>query len=530
MFMSPLGSRFTKAVLLSLAIGATTSTTAFAETTVTAVMHAPLRALDPAISTAYILRNYAYMVYDTLLARDADGNIKPQMADWTVSDDGMTYTFTLRDGLMWHDGTPVTAEDCIASIARWDQVDKTGQVMASLMTEMSVVDDKTFTMTFSEPTAVVLTALSKPSGIAPFMMPKAVASTPVSEPITSTIGSGPFKFVADAYQPGVSATFEKFDGYVPRDEPSSGLAGAKEVLVDEVVWTSMPDPMTAANALMSGEIDFIEQLPHDLLPLVEGNSDFQLKIFAKQGSQNLARMNHTLPPFDNPEMRKAVMLALGQQPMLDAQVGAGSEYGNTCPAVLGCGSAYTSDYLAEEIVQPHPEAAKKILEEQGYDGTPILLMHATDLANLTPQGPVIAQQLRDAGFAVDMVSMDWASVVARRGSKATIADGGWNMFSTTNVLPDVDDPIGFIGVAAGGDSAWFGWPDVPEIEQARSDFASVADPEEAKAIALKIDKLVKDNGVMVPMGEFSSVTVASSAITLGVDAEAPVFWNLSKSE
>lgn len=529
MFVPKSFSDLLKSAALSLLIGGA-AVAAHADTTITAVMNAPLRALDPGISTAYILRNYGYMVYDTLLARDSKGQVQPQMASWTVSEDGKTYTFKLRDGLKWHDGKPVTAADCVATIQRWDQVDKTGQVMASLMSDIKVVDDKTFTLTFKEPTGIALLALSKPSGIAPFMMPEEVAKAPISTPITSTIGSGPFKFDAASYQPGVKAVFLKNTDYVPRPEPADGLAGGKVVKVDKVVWTAMPDPMTAMSALMSGEIDYIEQAQHDLLPLIDGNSDFGLQIIPKQASQNLVRLNFTQPPFDNLKMRKAVLLALGQQAMLDAQIGAGSDKGHTCAAVFGCSSNYASDYDADEIIKPHPAEAKALLKEAGYDGAPIMLMAATDLPALTPQGPVIAQQLRDAGFNVNMMSMDWASVVARRASKEPVDKGGWNIFSTTNVLPDVGDPVGFIGTAAGGKTAWFGWPDVPEIEKLRSDFAQATDPAKQKEIAVQIDKLAIDNVVMIPMGEFSNINAYSKKLSGMPEAEAPVFWNVTKAQ
>lgn len=519
-----------KTALMSFCLATAGLSSAQAETTINAVMHAPLRALDPVISTAYILRNYGYMVYDTLLARDADGNIKPQMADWKVSDDGKTYTITLRDGLKWHDGTPVTAEDCIASLKRWSQADKLGQIMMTLVTEIKTVDAKSFTITLSEPSAIVLTALGKPSGVAPFMFPKAVAETPIGTPITSTIGSGPFKFVAAEFKPGVQSVFEKNADYVPRAEPASGLAGGKVVKVDKVKWVAMPDAMTSVNALMSGEIDLIEQTPHDLLPLVEGNPDFEVAVYEKQGSQNLARLNFTQPPFDNPKIRKAALLALGQQQVLDAQVGAGSPYAKTCGSVFGCGSPYASEYEKDEIVAPHPEEAKKLLAEAGYDGKPILLMHATDIPSLAAQGPVFAQQLRNGGFTVDMVSMDWASVVARRASKAPVAEGGWNIFSTTNVLPDVGSPLGFIGVAAGGPSAWFGWPNVPEIEAARAKLARTNDIAEGNKIGQEIHKLVIDETVMIPMGEFFNVEVRSKKLTGQISAEAPVFWNIEKAK
>lgn len=497
--------------------------------TVTAVMHAPLRAVDPVISTAYILRNYGYMVYDTLLARDANGVAQPQMASWSVSDDGKTYTFTLREGLKWHDGTPVTAQDCIASIKRWSEVDKMGQIMAGLMTEITPVDEKSFTITFEAPTDIAIRALSKPSGVAAFMMPKAVAETPTSQAITSTIGSGPFKFNTQQYRPGVQAVFEKNTDYVPRSEPTSGLAGGKVVKVDTVKWVSMPDPMTSVNALMSGEIDFLEQTPHDLLPLLENNPDVKLQVFKKQGNQNVARLNFIQPPFDNLKIRQAALLALGQQPLLDAQIGSGSPYARTCPSVFGCASPYATDYAADKIVEAQPEKAKALLQEAGYDNTPVVLLHGTDLMNVAPMGPVFAQQLRDAGFNVQLVSMDWASVVARRSSKAAPSEGGWNIFSTYNVLPDVENPLGFVGVAAGGDSAWFGWPNVPEIEEARAQLALASSDEEAKALDQKIQQLAIDNVVVIPMGEFDNVTAINSQVKGAVDAEAPVFWNITKS-
>jgi peptide/nickel transport system substrate-binding protein len=287
--------------------------------------------------------------------------------------------------------------------------------------------------------------------------------------------------------------------------------------------------MTAANALMSGEVDMIEQYPPDLLALVKDNPDFEIDDYSKQAAQSLMRLNFVQPPFDNPKIRRAALLAVGQQPVLDAQMGAGSPYGHTCAAVFGCPSPYASDYGANDIVKSHPAEAKKLLAEAGYDGKPVLLMNATDIPSLAAIGPVIAQQLRAGGFNVDLVSMDWASVVARRSSKAPVAQGGWNIFSTTNVLSDVGDPVGFIGIAAGGDSAWFGWPNVPEIEADRLKFAQASDAKIAADAARDIQKLVVDNVVMVPLGEISNITVKSKKLTGQLPAEAPVFWNMEKA-
>ncbi|MBO9644003.1 MAG: ABC transporter substrate-binding protein [Pseudacidovorax sp.] len=525
--IAPTLSRRTVYVLsASLALAAMAAPVA--AQTINAVMHAPLRSLDPTIGAPYIVRDYGYMVYDTLVARDDANQVKPQMASWSVSADGKTYTFTLRPDLKWHDGTAVTAEDCVASIQRWAQYDKMGALMSELMTGIKAKDDRSFEMTFSMPTDIALRALSKASGVAPFMMKKSVIVEAGGKPVTSSIGSGPFRFVASEYKPGVQAVFEKNKDYVPRQEPASGLAGGKVVKVDRVKWISMPDAMTAVNALSSQEIDYIELLPHDLLPMVEGDSNLTATIYKKQSFQNLARLNFTLPPFDNEKIRSAALLAIGQRQVLEAQ-SSQQKLVRTCAAAFGCDSPYASSYGADRLVEPHPDQARALLKEAGYDNTPVVLLHATDVATTTPMGPVIAQQLRQAGFNVQMMALDWASITMRRGSRQPANAGGWNIFTTSNVLPEVGDPLGFAPAAGSGDKAWFGWPNVPAIEDVRGKMARTSDPKAIKSLAEELDHLIIDKAVYLPLGEISVVTAKRKALGGQVDAAVPVFWNMTKS-
>ena len=152
--------------------------------TLRVVMHSDLKIVDPIWTTAYISRNYGYMVYDTLFAMDEQLNVQPQMVDsYEISDDKLTYTFTLRDGLLWHDGAPVTAEDAIASIERWGEKDSMGQLLMSFVDGMKAVDDKTFQMPLKQPYGLVLLSLGKPSSNVPFIMPKRIAETPATEQI-----------------------------------------------------------------------------------------------------------------------------------------------------------------------------------------------------------------------------------------------------------------------------------------------------------------------------------------------------------
>lgn len=514
--------------LCSAIVGALLCMKPVAAQEVVGVMHAPLRSLDPIITTAYIVRNFGYMVYDTLLSEDEEGAVQPQMlSHWDVSDDGTTYTFHLREGLKWHDGNPVTSEDIIASISRWSKLDKAGQIMASLLTDMSVIDDQRFEMVFSESTDIALRAMAKPSAVPALMMPKRLANTPTDEPLREAIGSGPFRFVSEEYRPGVEAVFEKNPDYVPRSEPANGMSGGKVVHIDRMKWVTMPDTMTAINALNNKEIDFIEQVPHDLLPLLENNTDIDIAVLPTQGGQTEMRFNFLHPPFDNKLLRQAAMLAVAQEDVLQAQIGH-ADYHQTCAAVFGCSSIYASDSKADSVVNADLDKARALLEEANYDGTPVVILQPTDLHIVGSVLPVIAQGLRDAGFNVDLQTMDWQTVVTRRASRDAPADGGWNIFSTFTVVPDIRDPLSFMGVAANGDGAWFGWPDIPAIEERRAQFARTADEEELQKLAEEIHDLVVDEGVLIPLGEFAVVRATSNKLSNMLDTPVPVFWNMQK--
>src|SRR6202142_4373337 len=198
-----------RAALSALALSAALSVSLPAEAkTITAVMHADLRA-PGMMTTAYIVRDFGYMIFDTLLAEDANFKIQPQMAEWKVSDDKLTYTFTLRDGLKWHDGAPVTGEDCVASLKRWGKADSMGQKLMDFTASIEAPDARTIVLKLKEPYGLVLESIGKPSSFVPFMMPKRMAEPPADKPLPELIGSGPFKFVPAEFQPGVKAALEK---------------------------------------------------------------------------------------------------------------------------------------------------------------------------------------------------------------------------------------------------------------------------------------------------------------------------------
>jgi peptide/nickel transport system substrate-binding protein len=497
--------------------------------TLTAVMHSGVRVLDPVITTAHITRNHAYMIYDTLLSIDEAFKPQPQMASWEISSDGLIYAFTLRDGLKWHDGGPVTAEDCVASLKRWAKRDTGGQMMMDYTSSLEPVDAKTIVLKLKEPFSYVLELIAKPSAVPAFMMPKRVAETPPDKAITDTIGSGPFKFVTAEYQPGVKVVYEKNPDYKPRSEPASALAGGKVVKVDRVEWVTMPDAQTAVNALNAGEIDYIEQPQFDLLPLIAANSELTIHVANKLGYQTMSRMNWLYPPFDNPKIRRAALLAIGQTDILNALVG-NPDYFKPCPSYYGCGTPLESKDGTEALKPAGDiETAKALLKEAGYDGAPVVLMHPTDVTTLVSQPVVATAALRKAGFIVDLQPMDWQTLVTRRASQKPPAEGGWNMFFTNWVIQEVWNPIGNPMLNGRGKSgAWFGWPEDPEIEKMRVDFAKAKSDDERKAIAAKIQAHALAVGNYIPLGQYLVPAAYSKKLVGLLDGPVPVFWNVEK--
>lgn len=511
------------AALLALPCGA-----ASAQVTLKAVMHSDVKIVDPIWTTAYITRNHGYMVYDTLFAMDEKGEIKPQMVDkYDVSADKLTYTFTLRDGLTWHDGAAVTAEDCVASIKRWAAKDSLGQKVMSFVDAITVGDAKTFTVKLKEQTGLLIFALGKPSSNVPFMMPKRVADTDPNTQISDFTGSGPFVFRKDEWKAGDKAVYVKFDKYKPRSEPASGLAGGKVVKVDRVEWLAISDQQQAINALLAGELDYIEAPSHDLLSLVKADKNVKLVDWNPLGNQYTFRPNHLHPPFNNPKIRQALWYAFNQKDFLDAVIGDPAYY-KTCKAEFPCGTAMASDAGMAGLLESNFQKSRDLLKEAGYDGTPVVLMHSTDLQVLTNLAPVAKSLMEKGGFKVDMQSMDWQTLVARRSKKDPPNAGGWNAFMTSWVSADILNPVMAGFANAGCDKAMFGWPCDEQTEKLRDQFARETDPAKQKEIAAAVQKRNAEFTTHLFLGQWYLPAAVRKNIEGILTTPAPVFWNVEK--
>jgi peptide/nickel transport system substrate-binding protein len=516
--------------LAALTSGTATVAMAQDQSVLRIIPHADLRNIDPIWTTAYITRNHGYFVWDTLFAMDEHLEVQPQMVDtYEVSDDGLTYSFTLREGLKWHDGEPVTAEDCVASIRRWGARDGMGQKLMDFTESLEVVDDRTFTLTLREPYGLVLQSLGKISSNVPFMMPKRLADTDPFTQIDEVVGSGPFRFVHDEWQPGARVVYERFEDYVPREEPASFAAGGKVVKVDRVEWHYIPDHATAAEALIAGEVDYFEQPPIDLVPRLESDPAIRIEIIDPLGTQAELRPNTLHPPFDNPKARQALLYAVSQSDYMYSIFGNPEYFLEFCGAYFICGGPWETEVGSEPLREKNLERARELLEEAGYDGSEILVMDPTDTPPAHGQALVTAQLLREIGMNVRLVAMDWATMTSRRAVKEPPDQGGWNIFHTWWLAVDKLDPITNIGVSGAGDRAWFGWPQDEGIEELRDAFARETDPEKQRQIVEELQQRLYEFVPYVPTGQYRQPIAYRDSMSGVLPAPVPFFWNIEKN-
>ena len=499
---------------------------AFAQSTLKIVMHSDLKILDPIWASAQISRTHGYMVYDTLFGLDADLKPQPQMVGaWSVDPAGLVYTFGLRDGLAWHDGAPVTAEDCVASLRRWGSRDVMGIKLFAHVKDLSAPDQKTIRLELSRPYGLVLDSLAKPAGIVPFMMPKRVADLPATTQIKDPTGSGPFIFKSDEWRPGDRVVYVKNPKYVPRTEAPANFAGGKVVRLDRVEWLSIADSQTAVNALESGEIEAVEAVAHDLLPLVEKKKGISV-VRGAYASQYALRPNWLHPPFDNPKMRLALGYAIDQKEFLTGAVG-DPQFWRLCKTYYGCGTPLASEAGTQGLLEGNVAKARELLKEAGYDGRPIVLLQVSDIASLANLGPIAKAQLERAGFKVDMRPADWQTHLARVLRKEPPEDRGWNVtLSSTGVL-DVVNPVTSLFLNSACDKASAGWPCDAAIEALRNEFALEPDAARRKAIAEQIQARAMELGTHYPLGEWYSASAVSTRTSGWVrPPSATAFWNV----
>lgn len=493
------------------------------------VPQSDLSLLDPVFTTASVTQNHAQLVYDTLYGLDAQYQPHPQMAEGhTVSDDQLTWTITLRDGLKFHDGSAVGAKDVIASIKRWGSRDLMGGSLIGVTQSMDAVDARTVRITLTEPFPLLPQALGRQATSMAVIMPERLASQPSNTAIKEVVGSGPFRFLADKWLSGSRVVYERFADYVPRnkDEKASFTAGPKIAHVPGVQWNVISDSATAIAALQAGEVDGVERVNNDFIGMLKDMPDITL-VKSALPTVNILRFNHLHAPFDNVEVRRAVLSVINQTDFMTAANGSTfPEYWNDRCGVFVPGSPMDSAAGMDKLTGKRDlEAAKAAIKKAGYKNEPIVLLDPVDFPAHHASALVAADLLKKLGFNVDVQSVDWGTAVQRRNSQSAPQEGGWHIAFTGLTGTNNLDPAGHLAIRGNGRKAWFGWPDSPRLEELRTAWFKAPDLDSQKKICAQIQEQVFLDVPYIPLG----ATFAVSAIRKewkDFQSQMPLFFTL----
>ncbi|TIU50128.1 MAG: ABC transporter substrate-binding protein [Mesorhizobium sp.] len=489
-----------------------------------------IQIFDPVFSTSSNTQNHAMAIYDTLFALDADLAPQPQMVGkWDISEDKKTYTFELRDGLSWHDETPVTAADCVASIRRWGEVVSKGQLLLERASDISATGEKSFTITLKEPLGLVLDILASP-GQPLFMMREQDATLPATEQVTTNIGSGPFKFNADLTRPGARYAYERNDAYVPRDELASGYAGGKIVNIEQAIWENITDAQTALAALQAGEVDFWLSPVADLFPAIESDPNLVLDTLGRNGEDWFARINCLQPPFDSIKMRQALLHLIDQNAFLSL-LSPNPNFGRTVTSMFGVGSNYSNDVNTDWFREGGDlEKAKQLIAEAGYAGEKVVILDPTDWPACDLASQLLADVLRKAGISAELAPMTWSELAVRRDKRVPVDEGGWSIFITSGIDFTMGDPLGPSAFRLNGEQAWFGWPQNDEYEALRTKWPDIERQEERMELAREMQRIWWDYVPQVFLCQTLSPSARSKSLVDLISSPPPevAMWNMRK--
>jgi peptide/nickel transport system substrate-binding protein len=489
-----------------------------------------LASFDPVWNPANIARNAGLLVWDMLYGIDNTLTPRQQMVEAEeVSADGLIWMFRLRPGLKFHDGEPVLAKDAVASINRWAARDQTGQMIKAIENELTAIDDRTFRWALKKPFPKMLLALGKSGTPCCFVMPARIAATDPFRQITEYVGSGPMRFVRNEWVPGAKAVFEKFPDYVPRQEPASWLAGGKNIVVNRIEWIIISDPATAAAALQNGEIDWLEAVPPDLLPVLRRNRNLVTAINDPVGNVGALGMNHLYPPFNDVRARRAILLALSQEDHMRAFVGDDDSLWKPMPGYFPPGTPLYTEEGGDILKGPRKvEAAKRLLAESGYAGEPVTLMAAQDLFHWKAWGDVTADLLKRLDMKLDFAAVDFGTLITRRTQKSPPRQGGWQMFASGGFGIDWPDPTNRL-LRANGSEVSNGWANNPQIEAEIAAWYDATSLDEEKTIARRLNRLAFDYVVYAPLGALMRHYAWRKSVSGIVQAPLPLFWGVTKT-
>jgi peptide/nickel transport system substrate-binding protein len=446
---------------------------------------------------------------------DEQGAPQPQMlSGYPVSADGLEWRLTLRDGLRFHDDTPVLARDAVASIRRWWVADAFGQALAAATDEVSAPDDATIRFRLKRRFHLLPDALAHPTNTMAAIMPERLARTPATTKLTEMVGSGPFRYLAAERVPGARNHYARFEQYVPRQGQASFTAGPRVAHFDRIEWITTPDPATQVAALKGGEVDMVEQPLMDLVPSIQASRALRTEVVETKGLIGYLRFNFSFAPFDNPAIRRVLLRAVNQQEYMEAVVGGNTTYDRQC-GIFPTGTRLANDAGMEALSGRHalPDL-KKELSAAGYAGEKIIYLVPTDVPRINAIAEVGANMMRKLGLNIDVIATDWGTTVQRSVSRQPPDKGGWHIFAAFSGGYDMSTPGSHQLLRGNGQGAYNGWPDLPKLEALRDEWLQAEDPAAQLAIARRMQARALDIDVpYLPVGSYFQPAAYKANIT-----------------
>lgn len=487
-----------------------------------------LTALDPSFSTAAVTAQHGYHVFDTLYGLDANLKVRPQMVEGhEVSSNGLEWIITLREGLFFHDGEPVRARDCVASIRRWLAKDAFAKDLSKVLDAIEAPDDRNLRIRLKSPFPLLPLAFGKIGSIVLFIMPERLANTDPARPIPEIIGSGPYQFAADEFVLGSKAVYKKFHKYVPRHENPAATSGGKVAHFERVEWHMLPDPSTAGAALQAGEVDWWEQVHPDLAPLLNNNRDIEVRRLDEYGHIPFLRFNSTIPPFNNPATRRAIVGMVNQSEYMSAIIGGDTSLFSDCHSFYPCGTDYGRPSQPDPMASVNLDAVKESLKAAGYQGEKVVVVNAADHPTLGPLGQITHDLLKKVGMNADIAETDWGSVLARVQNRGPVEKGGWNIYhSAWGGLSCIHPPTNAAMRGLGG-AGWSGWYESAEMELLNTKWLESTGDGDRREIAARMQALAFKEAPSIPLGQFYTNTAYRRSLT-GIVGPRAVPWGVKR--
>lgn len=470
--------------------------------------------LDPQMSTGSTVKLVARHIFEGLLALNSEFQPEPMLAEsWEISEDRKTYTFHLRQGVMFHNGEEMLAEDVVASMNNWmENSAVASQVMGETAT-FEEVDEYTVSLTLEEPKLSAIDTIASPKQFAG-IMPKEVFETADANGVTEYIGTGPFEFVE--WEQDQHLHFKKFEDYQPVDAPADGLAGSKEALVDDLYFEFVSDSTTQLSGLQTGEYDVANSLPYDNYEQLK--NDPNVTTYTDLYGNSLFHFNKKEGLFTDLKMRQAVTAALSSEEIMIAGWPHEDLY-EVDSSYMANSQIWYSEAGTEEYNQGDPDKAKQLLEEAGYNGEEIVLLANND-SQLYYPAVVAQEQLKQAGMNVRLDVVDRATYSDLRTDPAN-----WDLLGVG--LSTVTTPSQHLSLSA----SWHGWAEDEKLHEELAKIESAATVEEGVEMWEGLQEyLWTDYLPAVKVGDYFSYYASSDKVTGLTIFEGMVLWNTSVAE